>query len=200
MERQDGDSEGRETVVPDLVTLVTTWLRTWGPAFGCFVAAFALLQLSGGKTGAGPAYFTWPENLQEVQVVDNLGSRKIRLMRIPLPEGTGGGWTIRDGMIVQGNPEDGTLVPCQVHVTVANDTGRTFYVSAFDFTLVDSNGQKFNVDPSRMLQMENGIAGRWLRSGEAWSGWLVFPRRDAAIIELLFAPDRFTHIDLRTTR
>ena len=146
-----------------------------------------------------PSYYTWPENLEEVQVVDNTGSKKIRLLRSTLPAQSAGGWALSEGKIVQGNPADGPLVPCEIHLSITNSTGHTYYVSAFDFTPVDAKGQRITIDPMRMLHMTEGLAGRWMGPGETWSGWLLFLRRDALVTGIVFEPDRFTHIVLSAT-
>ncbi len=197
MVRQDTSKITPETLAPDFVARTVAWLRTWGPGLGCFLACLALLQYTSSKGSTGPTYYVWPENLQELQIVDGTGSRKCRLLRVDLPSESAGGWTLSEGKIVQGDPADGPLASCQIHVNVTNSTSHAYYVSSYDFTPMDATGRKFTVDPTRMLLMDQGLAGRWMNPGESWSGWLVFPRRDAAITELVFEPDRFTRIVLK---
>ena len=199
MVRRDPDRDAAETDAPALLVRLTFWLRTWGPALGCFIAAFVLLQFTGGKANAGPSYSTWPDNLQELQLVDSAGSRKVQLLRATFPAESAGGWTLSEGRIVQGNPDDGPLSPCEIHLDITNTTSHTYYVSAFDFYALDAKGQRIAIDPMRMRRMAAGLAGRWMSPGETWSGWLLFPRRDAAVTQLVFEPDRFTHIVLNAT-
>jgi hypothetical protein len=115
-----------------------------------------------------------------------------------MPDQSAGGWTLSGAKITQGNPTDGPLGVCQVHLSITNSTDHTYYVSAFDFSAIDAKGHKLAIDPTRMLRLAQGIAGKWLACGETWSGWLIFPRGEAPITGLLFEPDRFTHIMLNT--
>ncbi len=196
MHRSEPNANVLSTATPDLRTRGMLWLRAWGPAFGCFAATALLLQITGGGSPASSAYFTWPDNLTELQVLSSTGSKTVRLMRNTMAAQSAGGWTLSGAKITQGNLEDGPLNPCQIQLSITNTTGYTYYVSAFDFSVIDAKGRKFAIDITRMLRLAQGIGGRWLPSGETWSGWLQSPRGDAPIAALEFAPDRFTRIEL----
>lgn len=172
------------------------WLRAWGAPSACFAATFVLLQSTGGS-GAPPAtYVTWPDDMNEVQIVGRSGVQTIRLLRTPLPTTSSGGWTVSDAKMTQGNIADGPLAPCQIELKVTNNAEHTYYVSAYDFTAYDATGREVPIDPSRMLRIEGGLAGRWLTPGESWSAWLYFPRSNAQITRLAFHPDRYSRVTL----
>ena len=167
-----------------------------GPSLGCFVATLVLLQCTGSNAPVPIGYFTWPDNLSEIQVVTSAGSRTVKLMRNTMPAQSAGGWTVSDVKIAQAGSADGQISTCQIHLTVTNSTGHTYYVSAFDFSVIDAKGRRWSLEPARMLRLDQGISGRWMNEGDRWSGWLLFPRRDAPITGVVFEPDRFTHIAL----
>jgi len=190
-----GTADPAQTVNAIAATSVLKgWLRQWGPSLGCLVGAIVWLQVTGSKVPLTANNFAWPEGLEQVQVVDTNGPKTIRLQRRSLPPQSSSTWELTDIRIVQGNPADGPLSTCMVHVSVRNRSPHQFYLSAFDFSAVDATGKRFQFEPQRMIRFKHGISGSWLKPGESLSGWLLMYRKDAPITALVFEPDRSTRL------
>ena len=170
------------------------WLKMWGTALGCVVAALLTLFTPGVTGSIQVGAFFWPDNLDSVQVVDRQGPRTVRLVRSQAEVKSSGGWQLSDTRIIQGDPADTSFSPCQIHVTVTNFARHSYYVSAYDFEAVDGKGRHLTFDPRSMARFAQGLTGRWLDTGESWSAWLRISRLDAPISEVVFEPDKETRI------
>lgn len=174
-----------------------TWTRSWGPALGCLLAAWLLLQLTSSKASNAASYFPLPESVTELPILDQNGSKVVHIVRSRLTKQQSDNWSLSDGLLIQSDPKDGNLYPgCQIHITITNISEHNFYVSAYDFKAVDESGRRIGFAPERMLRMTEGITGRWLAPGETWTGWLITVRQAAPIVSLEFTPDRFTRLTL----
>jgi GGDEF domain-containing protein len=182
--------------VPTFRSRAEGWLKNWGAAAGCVVAALVALQLGGGKT-VPQVYFPWPDSVTEFPTVDAAGPRTVRLNRTALPDGASAGFRISDVRITQGEPEEKRYSAAQVRLTVENTSNRRHYVSFYDFQAVDAKQQQIPLEPERMVRVSGGIVGRWMAPGEKWTGGIFFRRKDAPIVGIEFQPDRFNHILVR---
>lgn len=177
-----------------------TWLRIWGPPIGCLIAAALVIGFTGkSREALAPSQYPWPDNLTELQIVNRTGPKTVRIVRSSLPTLSSGGWTLSNGTFAQASPAEKGSPQCQMRITITNATGRTYYVSASDFEVADSNGTRWALGPVRMLRLTDGIAGRWMNPGDTWTGWLLLARRGAPITEVSFQPDRSTRIVLPTS-
>jgi hypothetical protein len=168
-------------------------LRLWGPGAACIVGAAILIGATSGKQPVTTTY-PWPESLKELQLIEAAGPRAVRLVRTPLHDQVSPNWRVSNALLVQGNPEDGSYGPFQLHLTITNLSSNTYYVSPFDFTATDSANHEIPLDPIRTLKIENGLAGHWIEPGSSWSGWLVGTRSSSRIVSFGFHPDRATRI------
>lgn len=172
------------------------WIRVWGAGVGCLLAAVVLLRISAGRAPTTHGYFPFPDSLTEIPVMDETGTRTVRLERNRLADQQAKSWRLTDALLIQGDPSTGPYAQCQVRLTVTNTSAHTFYVSAYDFTAVDDKGHRFPFAPERMLRMPQGISGRWLSPGESWTGWLITARQNAPVVAVEFEPDRYTRLRL----
>ena len=168
--------------------------RNWGAAIGCLTAAVLLLGVTGSKSPVRPVYYSWPDQLREIQIVDASGPRTVRLVRTNLGSQQAGNYALLNVSIVQGDPSDGRLEQCQIDLTIKNNSKNTLYVSVYDFAAIDASQQELAIEPERMVRSDKGITGKWMQPGEEWSGLLLVRRRNNAIKGLSFRPDRFTHL------
>jgi hypothetical protein len=176
--------------------VLARWLHQWGVALGCLLSAPLLLSVVSGTRQLPPKGFVWPKDLERIQIVDPAGAREVRLIRSPLQTEKTSTWRVSDGVLVQGNPQDGFYGPFQAHVSVTNNTRHSFYVSPFDFEALDGSGRKLAIDAIRTMRITDGFEGRWLAPRESYSGWLIGNRDSTLVTGLVFEPDRSTRLEV----
>jgi GGDEF domain-containing protein len=170
-------------------------LRVWGPGIACWIGAILVLLVVGTKAYL-PNIFPWPDSLNEVQVVDSGGSHRVKLLRRNLESRQVGGWRVANGLLIQGDPADGSYGNAQVRLSVTNLTQGGAYISLFDFTAIDQQGNRLEFDPLRVLRMSQGLTGKWLKPRESWTAWLILSRGQSPVTQIVFQPAQDARLEL----
>jgi hypothetical protein len=176
---------------------VKRWLKAWGPALGCLAGTVVLLRISSPPGPPRIVVFPWPDHLTKMPVMTAAGPSNVKLVRSALSTESTAGWRVSGRKLVQPDPAEQSYRACQVEVDVTNLSGTARYVGAQDFSLLDTTGREWRVEPRLVVRLANGLGGKWVGPGETWSGWLQQARGDAPVTGLVFAPDGATRIALR---
>jgi GGDEF domain-containing protein len=167
------------------------WLRRWGLALGCF--ALIPVVLSVGNSDIRPPHtYPWPEDLETVDKLNARGVRKVPLTRTAAASISDGRWHLEGIRLDQLKGRDASVA--KLRLTITNSDESPQHISMYDFTAVDSLGQRLPVMEVPSLLFRPSLGARTLEPRENWSGWLQFQRLGPPITAVLMEPSRRSRI------
>lgn len=169
------------------------WVRGWGPIGVCLAGVPAIMAIGAGKSDL-ERQAPWAPDITSVPVRDGLGSSETKLVRHHLTEETSSDWKLSAGKLTQGDPNSQTVRQVEVYLEVTNLSKFRRYVSFYDFSAVDADGNELEFPSRRVMKLDKPLDGRWLARGEKLSGWMSVWRGEKPVTAIVFRPFGSAHM------